>query len=1221
MARTVTVALKAYVGQYKREVGDATRATDKLGDAIDDVDGKGFDKAGGSAKKLGATVGQTSRKAGRDLDEITKHTDRLDGQIRQTEVSVRRLAVAFAATGDPKIITSLRAQQRELSSLAKVRKLLGDEQKSQSLADSIRSGLQKVSPVAAGIGAFGVSMTPLLGGIIAGAVVGGVGIGGIAGGIALAARSPVVKERAKKLGETVLGGLSVQARDSFSQPLLASMDELERTAARTIPRIGQIFDDLAPSLVPLTRDLGRGAEGLLEGVADVAATSGPVLAELGDLLGDLGESLGDLLTVLSEHPEAAAWAVRHLNGTVTDLLSTVGAGLSILLTVGDAIAAIEDTTSGWAEGNGFLATTLKALWTALQGPVGIITDLYEAWQSTTDEGKKAAVATRDAAAAASVLENKERELKRAQEELTAAQQDLTTAMDLMNPAGDRARQVVDGLKTAMDRLYGAQIRQVDANEAYEASWDGLSEAVKKNKGTLDIHTASGRANRDALQDLLTSSRDLYVADIEAGKSTAEATKKHQERTRAVEKEAGKLGLNKRITGELIDTYGQIPARKTTDLVVEGVNRVADRLFELSVMQYALAKGIPIQSARALLNGQNKRGPDKGRNGMGGYASGGLFDGMLPGPPSDVDNLMGVGPGGAFGLAGGEYVINARQTRKHLPLLQAVNAGLDGYADGGYFPATNTATRLPFSVTADRAYVMSEATARSKVIPAGPEGGATAPWIVAAIRRQFPDIDIVSVFRKGARTLSGNASYHGMNRAVDTEPSEALARWFYSNYKGKLKEQITPWQQYNVNNGKSHTYTGAVWNQHNFAGGNAHNHIAMANGGVISEPVFGVGRSGRTYSLGEVGPERVTPMRGYASGGLVNVAPSSTSTTSVGGGSRLDYLSSLLAARDAVASLTASLKENGRTWSVATAKGRTNRQALVSGVRAAQSAAEAKYAETGSIKAANKVYDEYIRKLNASMKAMGVNAKTRKALLKAYGERPQYDVPDAPARAPSNSSARVRSVTDQIAAEEQISTIKQAFAWTKPSFNAKTEAGRSELSTLFGFLSAAEAAAQSLFAEGGNAKASTALYDTYIAQLRTVLTKSGMTKAAIDKLLKDYGRITLQKNRWGGVYERASGGLREAQIAAGGPTQYAWAEASTGGEAFIPRNGNRARSTAIWQHVGQNWLGQGMGGRSGPITVMATIPITLGADTITRQVRFEVDASIGRVVDAVVYQTA
>jgi hypothetical protein len=38
----------------------------------------------------------------------------------------------------------------------------------------------------------------------------------------------------------------------------------------------------------------------------------------------------------------------------------------------------------------------------------------------------------------------------------------------------------------------------------------------------------------------------------------------------------------------------------------------------------------------------------------------------------------------------------------------------------------------------------------------------------------------------------------------------------------------------------------------------HLHLAMARGGWIREPVFGIGRSGTTYSFGERGPERVTP---------------------------------------------------------------------------------------------------------------------------------------------------------------------------------------------------------------------------------------------------------------------------------------------------------------------------------------------------------------------------
>jgi hypothetical protein len=87
---------------------------------------------------------------------------------------------------------------------------------------------------------------------------------------------------------------------------------------------------------------------------------------------------------------------------------------------------------------------------------------------------------------------------------------------------------------------------------------------------------------------------------------------------------------------------------------------------------------------------------------------------------------------------------------------------------------------------------------------------------------------------------------------------------------RLKELITPYNELNVWNGRPHRYTGAIWNQHNFAGGNAHDHVAMAGGGVISEPVFGVGASGRTYSFAENGPERVLPtyatMGGHGGGG-------------------------------------------------------------------------------------------------------------------------------------------------------------------------------------------------------------------------------------------------------------------------------------------------------------------------------------------------------------------
>jgi hypothetical protein len=62
-----------------------------------------------------------------------------------------------------------------------------------------------------------------------------------------------------------------------------------------------------------------------------------------------------------------------------------------------------------------------------------------------------------------------------------------------------------------------------------------------------------------------------------------------------------------------------------------------------------------------------------------YNSGGL----IPGAPSAVDNKLGVVGEKPIGLAGGEYIVNAKQTQKFMPLLEMINSGnMEGYAGGG-----------------------------------------------------------------------------------------------------------------------------------------------------------------------------------------------------------------------------------------------------------------------------------------------------------------------------------------------------------------------------------------------------------------------------------------------------------------------------------------------------------------------------------------------------------
>lgn len=422
-------------------------------------------------------------------------------------------------------------------------------------------------------------------------------------------------------------------------------------------------------------------------------------------------------------------------------------------------------------------------------------------------------------------------------------------------------------------------------------------------------------------------------------------------------------------------------------------------------------------------------------------------------------------------------------------------------------------------------------------------------------------------------------------------------------------------------------------------------VAMAGGGMLSagiypasspplvkfaEPETGgelyVPRRGDTQrgrDLLSVGASwygmRMVPMAGggVASSSYVNVTPSAPARS----GTRLDTASSMLSARNAVASLNTSLRENGKSFSLASAKGRENRAVLLDGIRAAQEAARAKYEETGSIKAANAVYDEYERRLRRVVRRSGASTSP----LNVLGQRPSYDITAA---APSNSSGNIAYMRAKSTLVEARDTARAFFdpSWGKPTFGSTTAAGRDNLTALFDYLEAAEAAAQARYSQTGSKTSATRLYSSSLSAIRTFLGRAGMKKKEIDTLLGTYGRITLG-NRWGGVYEHmADGGLRQAHIASAGPTRYAYAEPATGGELFAPKNGDLQTTRENVQWAVSNWWGGGQipwGGGSGAGAGggAMTIRVVVDDGQVAGLVRVEVDEALGSLASAQIYQTA
>ena len=93
--------------------------------------------------------------------------------------------------------------------------------------------------------------------------------------------------------------------------------------------------------------------------------------------------------------------------------------------------------------------------------------------------------------------------------------------------------------------------------------------------------------------------------------------------------------------------------------------------------------------------------------------------------------------------------------------------------------------------------------------------------MAVLRKQFPGLQLISGYRPGAITATGNKSYHASGRAVDLPPRWDIFNWIKKNFGAKTKELIfSPAGAQQVWNGRNHYYgeptRGDHWNHVHWA---------------------------------------------------------------------------------------------------------------------------------------------------------------------------------------------------------------------------------------------------------------------------------------------------------------------------------------------------------------------------------------------------------------------
>jgi hypothetical protein len=262
----------------------------------------------------------------------------------------------------------------------------------------------------------------------------------------------------------------------------------------------------------------------------------------------------------------------------------------------------------------------------------------------------------------------------------------------------------------------------------------------------------------------------------------------------------------------------------------------------------LMRGEGVLNTREMRKLGGPQGFQEFRNSLAMYGNGGVVGG--DGPGSWFKSLASKGKDIFQGLAGS--VIK--------PLVGSIRGFINGHLDSNGFGGL---MRGGANTILDK--LVGWVAGKDKEVGSIGGAGGAIGWkaMQKLISNQFPGLHMISGFRPGARTLSGNASYHGFGRAVDYPPNRALALWIRSVFGSKTKELITPWNDLNLHNGRPHKYTGAVWNQHNFAGGNAHDHWAMDRATTVDPGWFmgynGTGKPETLVNADKIGstPSNVT----------------------------------------------------------------------------------------------------------------------------------------------------------------------------------------------------------------------------------------------------------------------------------------------------------------------------------------------------------------------------
>jgi hypothetical protein len=532
------------------------------------------------AKETLAGVGESAKKMSKDFDSSSPGVKRLRNEFDDTAASVRKMKAEFAKSGDMDLWKDIESGEKKLKSLktelvslgsvggsvgSEVKKALkgiGDEG-GKAFGDGLQSNaLQSIkgiatSPVGLAVGVgLAAAISPMIGAAVGAGVTASLGGGILALGIARAAADSRVSAAWGGMWDGIGQSLDKRA-GTFVQPLIKASDLIGSSIqANAIPKIADAFDTLRPRIMDLAGGMSSAIANIFKGanfdrITDLADR---LLGRLAKELPNFGNAINNFLgSIADAGPGIEQFWGEFLVGTQRTI---VGIG-NVIEALSDTYKVMDDVGNVINDGfdkasvavDNFLTTTTEKAnkfsfahlfgWDEDSGDGGPVRKLNMLKQATDEVG--------DSAIQAGV-----------------------SYSDMMKEISGSAETMSTVYGAAVDKVMSTTMGLDQATLGLAESETRMADSVRQNGTSLDIHTAKGQANREAILGMVSANQQSFDANIRAGMGAEQARAAYEDNTRAIEASMRAAGFNQQAIDGMIGKYRSVPANIATDIELHGL---------------------------------------------------------------------------------------------------------------------------------------------------------------------------------------------------------------------------------------------------------------------------------------------------------------------------------------------------------------------------------------------------------------------------------------------------------------------------------------------------------------------------------------------------------------------------------------------------------------------------------------------------------------------------